>query len=119
MATELDINDGYSPEMYDSETGKDCVTEKVVDITEDLKRDEEKRRYILLFTRAELGRIVQIVHPYEGEKFMGVKIHFFVDELDAEMNAAPNDDVFGSWAKKMNLEKLELRALIETHAPQA
>lgn len=103
--------------LYDSDTGKSCEVEKVVDITENCPRAGEKDRAVLLFTRAKRGRIVQITRPYNGEVYMGSHINFFVDELDREMNMAPRDDTFGSTARRLGLTKFSLRSLIMAHAP--
>ena len=108
----------YNLHMLDSDTGATCRTEKAVDITEDCPTlSSNKKRALLLFTRATRGRIVQIVLPSNGETVMGTAIHFFIHELDAEMRAAPRDDTFGSTARDLGLTKLQLRQLIEAQAP--
>lgn len=76
--TEIEIDSDYDPGLYDSDTGESLVAEKVVDATAACPSGE---RTILLYTRAKRGRIVQIVHPFTGEKYRGSHIHFFVDEL--------------------------------------
>ncbi len=119
MARELKITKAYNLGLYDSATGESCVTEKVVEITEDCPKANKNDRCVFLYTRAKRGRIVQITRPYKGEKYMGIHIHFFVDELDREMRVAPRDDTFGSWANQLGLEKSALRSLIEAHAPAA
>jgi hypothetical protein len=103
--------------LYDSDTGKSCKTEKVVDITEDCPKADSKKRVILLFTRARRGRIVQISRPYDGRVSMGSHIHFFVDELDREMRATSPNDTFGLTAHQLGLTKQELRKIIEEQAP--
>ena len=118
MAQRVKINrKEHQSGLYDSSTGANCKTEKVVDITEDCPRASKKERAVLLFTRANCGRIVQIHRPYEGEVFMGWHVGFVVDELDREMHAAPRNDTFGSTANELGLTKLELRKLIEAQAP--
>lgn len=118
MAKVIEINEEYKPDLYDSDAGESCVPERVVDITEDCPKASEKERAVLLFTKAKRGRIVQIRRPYENEVCMGSCIHFFVDELDREMRAAPHDDTFGLTAGQLGLTKLQLRTLIETHVPK-
>ena len=114
MAKALKINKKeHKPGLYDSATGASCKTEKVVDITEDCPRATKKERAVLLFTRAKRGRIVQISRPYNG----GSDIHFFVEELDREVRAAPPDDTFGSTANGLGLTKPQLRKLIEAQVP--
>lgn len=103
--------------LYDLATGASCKTEKVVDVTEDCPKASENERADLLFTRVQRGRIVQIGRPYKGEIYMGSHIHFFVDELDREMRAAPRDDTFGSTANGLGLTKPQLRRLIKAQAP--
>lgn len=118
MAKALKINKKkHVVGLYDSDTGRSCKTEKVVDITEDCPKASEKRRAVLLFSRAKRGRIVQITRPYEGEVYTGSHIHFFVEELDREMRTAPRDDTFGSKANELGLTKPQLRKLIEAQAP--
>lgn len=108
----------HNSSLYDITTGKRCVTEKVVDITEDCPEASETERAILLFTRTKRGRIVQISQPYEDEVYMGLHIHFFIDELDHEMFCVvPRDDTFGSTADRLGLTKSQLRSLIEAHVP--
>ena len=119
MARELKITKAYNPGLYDSDTNGDCVTEKVVDVTEDCPRGSNEDRCVFLYTRAKRGRIVQMARPNKGEKYTGMRIHFFVDELEREMHVAPRDDTFGSWASQLGLSKPALRSLIEAHAPAA
>ncbi len=96
--------------IQDSATGESLYTLKTVDITKDCP-GMQKGRAELKFTKAQRGRLVQIDY--------GAQIHFFVDELDAEMNVAPRDDTFGSTAKRLGLDKMGLRSIIEQHAPAA
>jgi hypothetical protein len=119
MAKELKILKEHNPTLHDSATGMSCITEKVVDVTEDCPNASEKKRVVFLYTRDRNGRIIQMARPYEGEEYMGVHINFHVDQLEGEMTVAPRDDRFGSWATKLGLDKAALRTLIETHAPTA
>ncbi len=119
MAQLIENLEEYDTGLYDGATNLDCVTEKVVDVTEDCPGASEKEKCLLVFTRDSRRRIVQIVRPYEGEKSMGMRIHFSIDTLDSEMNMAPRDDTFGSWSRQLGMEKRAFRALIEEHAPQA
>lgn len=112
MSTILEIEPEYNPGLYDSATGISLVAEKVVDITDDCPSGE---RTILLFTRAQRGRIVQVAHPYPDQKFMGSHIHFFVDEL--RQFVQPRDDSFGSTARRAGLNRARFRKLIEGLAP--
>ncbi len=105
--------------LYDSVTGKSCVTEKVVDMTDDCRGASAMERCLVLFTRDHRGRIAQLVRSYEGEECEGVKIHFYLGKLDAEMRATSLNDTFGVWARELGLEKSALRSLIEAHAPVA
>lgn len=105
MAKELRITKKYGTGL------RNCTTEKVVDITEDCPRANVKNQCILIFTRAEGGRIVQIARPYEGVIYAGSRTDFFVDEL------ASLGDSFCSQAILLGLNELALRRLIETHAP--
>ncbi len=117
MARELKITQAYKSGLCDSDTTESCVTEKVVDVTEDCPRGSNKDRCIFLYTRSKRGRIIQMARPYEGEEYVGAHIHFFVDELEHEMHVAPRDDTFGSWASQLGFSKPALRSLIEEHAP--
>ena len=119
MARELKVSKAYKPGLYDSDTGADCLIEKVVNVTEDCPRASNEDRCVFLYTRAKRGRIVQMARLYKDKKYMGMHIHFFVDELDREMHVAPRDDTFGSWASQLGLSKPALRSLIEAHAPAA
>ena len=113
MAQIVEIDDAeHSPGMYDSANGVSLVAERVVDITEDCPSGE---RTILLYTSAKRGPIVQIAHPYEGRKYMGPHIHFFINELGDEV--APRDDTFGSTAKRAGMQREDFRQLIEANAP--
>lgn len=118
MAKELKVAKDYYPDLCDSDTGKSLLAEKVVDITEDCPNGNKKDRFLLLYTRAERGRIVQITSPHDGEKYMGMHIHFFVDEIECEMNVAPRNDTFGMWARMMGFDKPALRIIIEAYAPR-
>ncbi len=118
MAYQIRVSARHWTGIYDAGAGVYCVTEKVVDITDDCHCPNigkyEKIR--LLFTRTQRGRIVKMV---SGSKriFKGLNVHFFIDELDEQFNVSEADDVFGRQAKIIGLEKLELRELIELHAP--
>lgn len=116
---EIPLTEEYTVSLFDSGTGYSCKTERVVDITAVCPAASKSEPALLLFTRTIRGQVVQIQRPYPGESFVGPFIHFFVDELDREMRAAPYDDTFGSWSKRLGLNKLSLRAVIETHAPTA
>ena len=96
--------------MYDSATGKSLFVLKTVNITKNCPA-VKKGKVVLKFTKAQRGRIAQIDD--------GSMIHFFVEELDAEMRAAPRDDTFGSTAERLGLDKTQLRSIIEQHAPAA
>jgi hypothetical protein len=98
--------------MYDSDTGESLVAKKVFDITADCPSGE---RTILLFTEAKRGRIVQIAHPYDGQKYMGSNIHFFVDDLHRPV--APRDDTFGITAARAGLTRPALLSMIEGLCP--
>lgn len=115
MAKQIDITAEHHFGLYDSATGRDCVIEKLVDVTEDCP-GLAGARVLLLFTRSQRGLIVQMRSPYPGEEFLGMYINFFVDELEREMDVHPRDDTFGSWAGKLGLSKSELISLIRTHA---
>lgn len=78
----VEISDAHDPQLFDSDTGKSLTPICVVDIT-DMIPDGE--RTLLLYTRAERGRIVQVTTPYEREEYMGAHTHFFVDESDGLM----------------------------------
>ena len=120
MARELKITKAYKSELYDSDTDAECVTEKVVDVTEDCPRASKEDRCVFLYTRrVGRGRIIQMTRPYKGKEYTGRHIHFFVDELEREMDVAPRDDTFGSWARQLGLSKPALCSLIEAHAPTA
>jgi hypothetical protein len=118
MAKIIENLEEYDTGLFDSATGLDCVTEKVVDVTEDCPGASEKERCLLVFTRDSKGCNVKIVRPYEGEKSMGMSTHFSIEKLDSEMTMAPRDDTFGSWSRQLGMEKLAFRALIEEHAPK-
>lgn len=117
MAKELKILKVHTTGLYDSDTGRTLKAKKVVNVTDDCPNASKSDRCIFLYCKSKRGRIIQIIRPYKEEKFMGVSIHFFVDELDEEMNRAERDDTFGSWANQLGLTKSELRLLIRTHAP--
>ena len=117
MAKILKITKEHNSGLFDSDTGKHCTTKKVVDVTKDCPEASKKDRCVFLYTRAKRGRIIQMCRPYENEKYMGMHIHFFVDELHHEMNAEPRDDTFGSWARQLGLAKANLIDLILKHAP--
>lgn len=97
MAKVLDSKE-FNSGLYDMVTNKDCLTEKVVEVTEDCPAANEKERIVFLYTRDRNGRIIQMMRPYEGESYTGVHIHFYVDHLEKEMSVAPRDDTFGLWA---------------------
>ena len=117
MAREIKITEAHNPHLYDSNTGEVCVTEKVVEVTEDCP-EAKNDKCIFLYTRANRRQIVQITRPYEGEEYMGMNIHFFIDELKRKMRTASRgDDIFGLLANQLGLSRLELCLLIEANAP--
>lgn len=115
MATVVAINPKeHRVALYDSETLDSLVTEKVVDVTEDLP-EANRERTVFLYTRAKRGPIVQIAHPYHGEVYMGAHTHFFIDELRDYV--APRDDTFGCLAKRAGISRARLLKLVTEHAP--
>ena len=116
MSKVLAVTAKHKTGLY-SDTQESLKAEKVVDVTDDCPNADEKRRSVFLYTRANRERVVQMARPYEGEAYMGMHIHFFVDELDKVMTVAPKDDTFGSWASDLGLTKVQLRKLIEANAP--
>ena len=108
MAMQLSLEPCFSVGLYDSDTGESLTAEKVVDVTE-----ECGERTIFLYTRAKRGRIVQIVHPYEGEKYMGSHTHFFIDEL----SRCDTDDTFQRLARRAKMPRFVFLDLILDNAP--
>ena len=96
--------------LYDNATDESLYVLKSVDITKKCPA-VKKGKVVLKFSKAQRGRIVQIDD--------GSRIHFFVEELDKEMKAAPRDDTFGSTAERLGIAKTQLRSIIEQHAPAA
>ena len=118
MAKQLEITKEHYAPLLNPDTNERCVTEKVMDVTEDCPQASKKDRCVFLYTRIKRGRIIHMTRPYEGKEY-GMSIFFFVDELDTEMCATPGNDTFGRWANNLGLTKSELRLLIKTHAPAA
>ena len=116
MATEVKITDKHSPDRVDSATGETCIAEKVVNITVDCSGLKKSQRIHLVFTRAQRGRIVQIVDGTTKE-FCEERSHWFVDELEAEFHVSDANDTFGQWAGRLGMSKQALRKLIEAQAP--
>lgn len=109
MATVVEIDDKvHSPGLYDSANGVSMAAERVVDISEDCPSGE---RTILLYTRAQRGRIVQISHPYDNQPYMGSHIHFFIDEIE------PGDQSFEMTAKRAGIDPTQFFELVERNAP--
>lgn len=96
--------------LYDSDTGQSLVAEKIVDATGACRSGE---RTILLYTRAQRGPIVQILHPYEGCDY-GTTVHYFIDEIPRRR--AP-DDGFQMWADRAGLSRTAFLRLIKANAP--
>lgn len=99
------MNEITSPQLYDSWNGESLKTEQIIDIGSLCSEPAS-----LLYTRAQRGRIVQIIYS-------ATRIHFFIDELDHEMHMPERDDTFGSTAENLGLTKQSLRALIDSNAP--
>ncbi len=116
MAKMLGVTDEFDFGFYDPATGKDCVTEKVVDVTEDAPNGSETNRFLFLYSRDSSRRLVKMVNPYEGRTVMGSCILFGLDVLHRELDVAPRNDTFGTWARRMGVTKVKLIGLIERHA---
>jgi hypothetical protein len=111
-------NTEYGLLLYDNDTGESCVTERIVDITEDSPGIEEGRKAILLFTRVSQGRVVQILHTFPGRKYDGTFVHFFIDKIEIEESPVEKRDlVFQEVAGWFGLTKTRLHALILENAP--
>ncbi|MBU1032522.1 MAG: hypothetical protein ABII13_03420 [Patescibacteria group bacterium] len=108
----------FRTRVLDSDTRKECLTEKVVDVTEDCPGANEKEPCILVFFRAKRGLYVEITRPWEGEMYVGMHNHFLLSDL-ADTDKFASDDLFGACAEELGLNKLSLRALIETHMAPA
>lgn len=114
MAKVIEVPKKHKWIIADPDNGESLKTIKAVDITEDCP---ERFRTILVFTKTKCGRLVQISLPFGDKVFGGMHIHFFVDELETQMDLTPPNDTFGMWAYMMGLSKLELRGIIEENAP--
>ncbi|MDB5616041.1 hypothetical protein [Tardiphaga sp.] len=111
MPTAIAIDEKvHSPGLYDSANGVSLVAERVVDITDDCPSSE---RTMLLYTRAKRGPIVQIVHPYDNQQFMGSAIHFFINEIE------PGDPSFDMTARRAGLDPMDMFKLVERLSPPA
>lgn len=109
MVKPVKITKEHDIGLYDSDTGKSLKAKKAVDITDECPSGT---RTILLFTKAKRGRIVQIGQPYDHEVYMGMHVHYFVDELDGT-----NSKGFGSWAGYCGLTSKALTEIIKANAP--
>ncbi len=97
--------------LSDSATGKTIATTKVVDLSGEFRNRQFKEDEVhFLFGEAQRGKIVQM-------EIGGMKIHFFVDELDAQLRVAARDDTFGRWAGWLGVSKPDLIAVIRSVAP--
>lgn len=108
----------YDTLLRDSATGKDCVTEKAVDVTADCPGLKGGDCY-LLYARARSGRIVQIARRFQGETHFSLRIHYDVADLERMAHASAGHDKFGSWLDELGLSKTALHELIALHAPAA
>jgi hypothetical protein len=121
MAKVLKINKKvHRTDLYDSNTGKKCLPEKVVDVTKNCFFLKEGEKVIFIYTRdIKHGRIIQIRFLHEGDEFSNaVHIHFYVDELEFEVKATPMVSSFGLRAERLGLSPSQLRTLIEKYAPK-
>lgn len=101
----------YDLGLYDAKTGADLKTLRAVDVSEECPvREWPEDKAIFLFGKAVRGRLCKMT-------LGGASIHFFVDELEKEMNAAPRDDTFGQWAKWLGHKKANLKIMIQRLAP--
>lgn len=116
MAEEIKITKDHDPGLYDSDTGKSLKALKVVDITEDCAPTGE--RVVLLFTKAQRGRIVQVTRPYKDRAYIGEHIHFFVDEKVGGCDAGFGD-TFTMTAARCGFSAKAFSELIRKQAPPA
>ena len=119
MAKEITPSREYDSLLYDADTGESCITERIVDITEDCPRIDEGRKALLFFTRVSQGRVVQILHTFSGRKNDGAFVHFFINRIELTEDSAetPRRQVFHETAKKFGLTETRLYELIMEHVP--
>lgn len=96
-------DDGSLPDigLYDSATGEDLSTLKVVDVTDWQTRGNFAA---LLFTQAKRGRIVQL-------RSDGVRIHYFLDEPGGK-------DLMWEDCARFGFARGDLYNLALRHAPE-
>jgi len=118
MARELKITKEYDSDLYDSATGKKCIPQKVVDISEDCPKVGYKDHCVFIYTSKEkYGRIVEISCSYKMGMYSYMRDRIFLDPLDDKTYVQFRDDFFGLWYRRLGLSAPELCTLIKTHAP--
>lgn len=106
MPNVLEMRQEYAPQLFDSATGESLSAEKVLDISDVVENGE---RTLLLFTRAQRGRIVQITHPHADQVYIGAHIHYFIDE--------PLDGCLDYVKRRHGLSGAKFRRILAEHAP--
>lgn len=108
--------ENYSLNLYDRQTEKALVIEKIVDISNSQK-PSRKDRNLLFFTKDSRGRRIVLIGYVRPDNFIAMQIHFFVDQLINEMNVRACDDTLGHHAKLIGMTKNELINIIMEYAP--
>ncbi len=108
----------YRTGLIDEDTGAECVTERVVDVSDACRqRKWLDRKCLFIYTRAKRGKIVVIVRPYPRSDCDGEHIHFFVREIGLKDMKPFIARSFNQCAKDLRLTPDQLRALIRQHEP--
>jgi hypothetical protein len=106
----------YNLGLYDSSNGATIKTAHAVNISD---VTQLKGGAYLFYGKAVRGLLVQIVRPYEPEDItLGAAIHFFVPELDRELNRVPHHNTLKSTAGDLGISGEQLVSLIREYQPR-
>ena len=98
----------HSVSLYDSATGESLHTDRVVDVSAVCPKLETGSRALILYARAERGRIVQFILETGGSS---IGLHTFLDEPSLAEDAERPARWFG-------LDAVDIIRLAREHAPE-
>ena len=112
-----EFGDEYIIPLFDPHTGKQCVTKKVVDVTQECPKASEKYPALLIFTKITQGRFVQIVRRHKGRICPSPKVLLSIDEPEAVLRTSLPREPLSLAAAELGLSRSNLQFLIKVHAP--
>ncbi len=114
MARELKVTKAYISHVRDKSSGQTYKIKKIMDISNECPRPEDKRRCMLLYIQTQKGIMVQIRRPDKNNNNTGTCYNWLITKRQHYMGI---NHPFRYMANQLGLSMSELYGLIKKYAP--